>query len=709
MTILTEILKYFNAIIEQSKLYERVYGLAEYSDKEKRYIRYISDGQYEQLHDFDRYAGTFFWVKSGKTLISPARNQIDGCMTDIQVQFNIRAVSVIQKRLLKCDSADYADYVALTTLKLLQNSEKKLQNLLGLKSIALNGVSYEPKITGIENDKNYSQVSIDFQLIITAKQDCFNNDICIDTSSIPIEIIKKACVDILVEGQELPNPLTANFVAGNNVQISIDIDGNIVISGIGGIQSVTGLDTDNSDPANPVVQIAVDGVTITGDGTAGNPLVSTAIGGVQTVTDDGNGVVSVDNTDPINPVIEFNGVNVDGITITGDGTALNPLVGASSFALTIKEDGTTVDSNVDEIDFIAPLEANQTSAGKVEVSINNSALGSKMFEVMYGQQLQNTYVISYVQSENKIFVPSSSNNNVQVLDATTFELLATVSITNVWESSYIPSLNEVWAARQGNNQPITRINAATNAVIGTIAVNTNAKRQYLEYTPISGNNRVFVTNSGTDPQPAGSSIGVIDTVTFAANNILITAGNGTLSAVIIDNPASAMHRHLIITQYIGATFGLIIINCETNAIVIQGLVPTGATSSDRSYYIDYNPSTDEIAVTYTLSNFILILRPLTTSSFTTLNKLFITNPSAAKYDVTRNLLLVQSVFLGGNLISLLKYNSNTYNIIEALITATSSNTTTGNSINLVGTSGFLFLQGRNSNTGITHFSKLKYD
>lgn len=44
-------------------------------------------------------------------------------------------------------------------------------------------------------------------------------------------------------------------------------------SPVPGVMSVTGLDTDNTDPANPVVQISVDGVTITGDGTPGNPLV----------------------------------------------------------------------------------------------------------------------------------------------------------------------------------------------------------------------------------------------------------------------------------------------------------------------------------------------------------------------------------------------------------------------------------------------------
>jgi hypothetical protein len=44
-----------------------------------------------------------------------------------------------------------------------------------------------------------------------------------------------------------------------------------------GVQSVTGLDTDNTDPLNPVVRVAVDGVTITGDGTPSDPLVANTI------------------------------------------------------------------------------------------------------------------------------------------------------------------------------------------------------------------------------------------------------------------------------------------------------------------------------------------------------------------------------------------------------------------------------------------------
>lgn len=45
------------------------------------------------------------------------------------------------------------------------------------------------------------------------------------------------------------------------------------------VLSVTGLDTDNTDPQNPIVRISVDGTTITGLGTPASPLVATGGGG----------------------------------------------------------------------------------------------------------------------------------------------------------------------------------------------------------------------------------------------------------------------------------------------------------------------------------------------------------------------------------------------------------------------------------------------
>lgn len=46
---------------------------------------------------------------------------------------------------------------------------------------------------------------------------------------------------------------------------------------------------------------------------------------VESVTDDGNGVVVIDNTNPLNPIVIFTGVTTDGSTITGTGLAGSPL------------------------------------------------------------------------------------------------------------------------------------------------------------------------------------------------------------------------------------------------------------------------------------------------------------------------------------------------------------------------------------------------
>lgn len=45
------------------------------------------------------------------------------------------------------------------------------------------------------------------------------------------------------------------------------------------VVSVTGLNTDNSNPQSPIVKISVDGTTITGQGTPADPLVATSSGG----------------------------------------------------------------------------------------------------------------------------------------------------------------------------------------------------------------------------------------------------------------------------------------------------------------------------------------------------------------------------------------------------------------------------------------------
>ena len=72
---------------------------------------------------------------------------------------------------------------------------------------------------------------------------------------------------------------TAFYYYNSSTQLWVPIGG-----GGGAVNSVTGLNTDNSDPANPVIQISVDGVTITGSGTPGSPLTAIGSGSVDSVS-----------------------------------------------------------------------------------------------------------------------------------------------------------------------------------------------------------------------------------------------------------------------------------------------------------------------------------------------------------------------------------------------------------------------------------------
>lgn len=90
------------------------------------------------------------------------------------------------------------------------------------------------------------------------------------------------------------NPGDGIFALVNNAQDSVDADWEDFPALYGGLPvvSVTGLDTDNTNPQNPIVQIAVDGTTITGLGTSVSPLqvgVAPVLTGNVLYVDDVNG------------------------------------------------------------------------------------------------------------------------------------------------------------------------------------------------------------------------------------------------------------------------------------------------------------------------------------------------------------------------------------------------------------------------------------
>lgn len=230
-----------------------------------------------------------------------------------------------------------------------------------------------------------------------------------------------------------------------------------------GVKSVTGLNTDNSDPSNPVIQISVDGVTITGTGIPGNPLVASGAGLVQTVTDDGNGVVTVDNTDPVNPVIQFNGVDVDGVTITGDGTIGNPLVSVSSPSgvQTVTDDGNGV-VTIDNTDPINPvIQFNGVNVDGITITGDGTFLNPLVSAAASGF----TYSKNLVNTTPYTIVPTSGYN-VYNVDATAGAIVVNFPTAVANAAWYVvkkidSSLNTVTLTPNG----IETIDGAVNKII----------------------------------------------------------------------------------------------------------------------------------------------------------------------------------------------------------------------------------------------------
>lgn len=85
-----------------------------------------------------------------------------------------------------------------------------------------------------------------------------------------------------------------------------------------GVQSVTGLNTDNTDPQNPIVEISVDGTTITGLGTPASPLIASAqsLGGENYI------FVNSDGTTDENGLAFYNAYQL-AKTLTPNGSAIS--------------------------------------------------------------------------------------------------------------------------------------------------------------------------------------------------------------------------------------------------------------------------------------------------------------------------------------------------------------------------------------------------
>ncbi len=213
-------------------------------------------------------------------------------------------------------------------------------------------------------------------------------------------------------------------------------------------------------------------------------------GPVQTVTDDGNGVVSVNNTDPENPIIEFNGVNVDGVTVTGDGTSGNPLMAVIP---TVSDASTTV-KGVTKLS-VAPV----SPTNPIAVGDNDSR--------MTNARTPTAHAATHVNGTDDIQLASGSQKGLlSSTDWTTFNGKIPKATVATKTADYPLVLTDAWTIIEGNTTTTLKVTVPLNASVaydvGTeiMFASRSSGKVYLEAT---GGVTIYSLNNYLGILPSG--------------------------------------------------------------------------------------------------------------------------------------------------------------------------------------------------------------
>jgi hypothetical protein len=240
MNLLSTILDRLNQRIEVGNIFDKIYGLSELvgEGNDKAWAFYIGNGQAVPVTDFDAKQGTLFWAKRGK--ITVAKNdslRLAGCKSIYETKFSMTAYAMVRKSHLPCDSADAQDWVASRVLRLISGTDPQFKTAIGV-------IAYEVVPNGYQNEIRYLPVNYEWAAV------AIDVDVNVSTSS------EDGCYDTCATG-DIPLP--------------------------------------DFEPCTPcLTEVAVDGITIVGNGTPEDPLIAIGggPGGSLTVRDEGTIVAS---------------------------------------------------------------------------------------------------------------------------------------------------------------------------------------------------------------------------------------------------------------------------------------------------------------------------------------------------------------------------------------------------------------------------------
>jgi hypothetical protein len=196
--ILKSIIDRLNQRVEVSNIFDRIYGLCELTG-DKGWIYYIGDGQAIPVTDYDSKQGTLFWAKRGKVNISKIDSlRVSGCKQMYSTKFNLSAYAIVRKSHLPCDGEDAGDWVASRVYKLVSGRDYGFKDVIDVVSYEVIPNGYTVGDKTLPPNFEFATVVIELEVEIVSGSEDTCYDIC-NTGDIPLPPDFLPCTPCLTE------------------------------------------------------------------------------------------------------------------------------------------------------------------------------------------------------------------------------------------------------------------------------------------------------------------------------------------------------------------------------------------------------------------------------------------------------------------------------------------------------------------------------
>ena len=293
MNLLRTIIERLNQRIEVANIFDKQFNLCELNanGNDKAWVHYIGNGQAEVVTNFDAKNGTLFWAKRSKVTVNKTdAYKMSGCKQLYITTFPLTAYAIVKKSHLPCDSEDAQDWLASRIYKLASGTDPLFKQSIGVINYEVVPTGYINEIKTLTTNYEWACVSVDVDVqVITSSED--------------------GCYDTCATG-DIPLP--------------------------------------DLQPCTPcLTEVAVDGVTIIGNGTAEDPLVAIGAGGGAIIVEDEGIEVT-----PVATTLNFTGEGVTA-SLTSPGVVEVNIPAASGGVGTLQEVTDLGNSTTNNIDFLA--------------------------------------------------------------------------------------------------------------------------------------------------------------------------------------------------------------------------------------------------------------------------------------------------------------------------------------------------------------------